>query len=132
MITSGASTRSEKNFLAFYGSNSETASATLWFGMPSAAFCVGTNSDGEKTYKVVCGENSTEIKNGEWFNIRYEFDNTSVVGNEIRVYVNGELLHTGTNTKTTTALRFIRIMTPSDSTGDIYLDNTFFSAVTAE
>jgi hypothetical protein len=130
MIASGASSRGDKTFLTFYSSNLENASSTYWWGMPGANLCVETGTDGEKVYKVTCGGNEVEVKAGEWFNVRYEFDNTGATGNEIRFYVNGELLYTGANTKTTTALRFIRIFVPQNSLGEVYLDNTYFSAIT--
>ena len=130
MIASGASSRSDKTFLTFYSSNLENASSTYWWGMPGANLCVETGTDGENVYKVTCGGNEVEVKAGEWFNVRYEFDNTGATGNEIRFYVNGELLYTGANTKTTTALRFIRIFVPQSSLGEVYLDNTYFSAIT--
>ena len=125
MFASGSSSRSDKTFLTFYCSNASDASSTHWMGMPSASL-VATGNGG---YKLACGGKEVVIKAGEWFNVRYEFENTGTTGNEIRFYVNGELLHTATNSKTTTGLHFIRVFTPADSQGEIYLDNTYYSAI---
>ncbi|MBE6532560.1 MAG: hypothetical protein E7676_03510 [Ruminococcaceae bacterium] len=135
MFTGAGSGRSDNNyeFLAFYSSNSQAASiATHWNGMPQARLCVVSNSDSTTTYSLMCGDKQVSLNEGEWFNIRYEFKNMSTTGNEIRVYVNGELLYTGSNTKTTSALRFIRVHIPAKTQGSIYLDNTYYSAITAE
>ena len=123
LIASGSSSRSGKELMTFYGSNVSDGSSTKWGVMPSASLVV---TDGG--YKVTCGGKEVVIKAGEWFNLRYELDNTGTAGNEVRVYVNGELLYTYTSTGDTTALHFIRMFTPNNSKCDIYLDNTYYSA----
>ena len=131
MFDAASSSRSDNAFLQFYSSNSSAGSSTFWGGMPSASLTAVT-TDGVTAYSFKCVDGEKTVTPGEWYNIRYEFDDWTTVGSEIRVYINGDLICTATNTKTTTAFYYIRLWAPPTSTAQIYLDNTFFSAVTAE
>ena len=128
MFTSATSSRSGSEFLQLMSSNASTGASSFWGGMPGMSL-KATTVDGVKTYSVVVGETEVAVDAGEWFNIRYEFDDWKTTGNEIRVYVNDVLVHTATNTKTTTAFYFIRVFMPKNSTAEVYLDNTFFGAI---
>ena len=128
MLESGSSSRSGKEIFQFIGTID--GSANWWgVGMPSIVL---ETVDGVTTYKIKAGDASVDIELGEWFNLRVEVDNSGTTGNPIRYYVNGELISTGTNSKATTAWRYVKIWSPGSAHGVLYLDNTFFSAVTAE
>jgi hypothetical protein len=124
MLESGSTTRSDKVVFQFIGTIDGSAN---WFGITSPAIKAAT-VDGVTTYTFVAGDNSREIKLGEWFNLRIEIDNTGANGNAVRYYIDGELILENTNSKTTTALRYIKIWSPGNSGGVLYLDNTYYSA----
>jgi hypothetical protein len=133
MIGYGSSSRSAREILQIFCSDRDNATESFGSsGIPGIRL-KATPVEGVVTYAITNGTDIIkELEVGEWINVRYEFEDWSTVGSSIKVYVNGELAVDTVTKKTTTSFRWIRFWMPLDSASEIYLDNTYFSAVTAE
>ncbi|MBO5009910.1 MAG: hypothetical protein J6D20_04340 [Clostridia bacterium] len=73
-----------------------------------------------------------EIDASAWYNLRIEVDDTSVVGSEVRIYVNGELKSTFNTTSSAPYVESMMVRFMSQCTdGRVYFDNTYMRAPTA-
>lgn len=131
MIGSGSSSRSAREILQIFGSDLDNGNGTFGSsGIPGTRLKAIPES-GKITYAITNGtEVIKKLEAGEWFNLRYEFEDWSTLGSSIKVYLNDELVIDTVTKKTTTSFRYIRLWMPLDATSEIYLDNTYFSAIT--
>ena len=118
---------------AFATKGGTTSSDFFWNGSWNI-----TQTEGEYFFNM--GLKNTEgealsykITSKLWYNLRIEYSDTSKSGSEIRVYLNGTLIHTGITTASAAKLsaQLIRFKLATND-GLLYLDNTYFGATGEE
>ena len=113
--------RNDNSFIEFYGSKSSKDVSHWW----PLAFSIQYKDRGY----YVSGKKIDKLR---WYNIRIEIDDITKVGAEIKYYLNGELIRTGTTTSAATYIpnMMVRFVTQCTD-GQIYFDNTYFKAPVA-
>ena len=110
-------------YLALNESNS------LFYGGASGAIKI---VDGEYvlSFAGVDSEGNTfekPIETSKWYNFRIEIEGLST-GSLVKYYLNGELVHSARITKGASSVSHVVLRFNLETTGQMYLDNTYFSA----
>lgn len=121
LMSGTADGRSDNLIMQLYASKTEAIS--YWYDLG-----VNIKRINEKYY-VSAKNTDVEISAAHWYNLRIEVDDTSAIGSEARIYLNGELI---AKFNTTSAANYvpnvmIRFMSQCKD-GRIYFDNTYFKA----
>jgi len=95
-----------------------SASATLWLMSSINIY------EEDAGFSIIIGKERFTLKEGQWINIRVEFDSTSS-GTAITFYLNGERVSVGVSAKNLSDLKFLRVWSPLNATGTLNLDNIY-------
>ena len=127
-LVSGSESRPNDNQIFSIYLSQNSSDSIFWGG---AHFHIIATDDGYSLLIPTANQEGSSyegaITAGEWYNFRMEIEGLET-GSLVKYYVNGTLIHTSVTTRGASAASHMLLRFNAKTTGQIYLDNTYFAA----